>query len=143
ASTRGDGRIGEEITHNVRTIRSVPLVLRASKPPRRLEVRGEAIMTKAAFERLNRRLLERGDEPYANPRNPTSGTLKQLDPGLSKERPLDVFCYGIGLADGIEPRSQQELLQVLADFGLHTNHELAVFGDLEAMVARYLELKRT
>ncbi|MFG0318151.1 MAG: NAD-dependent DNA ligase LigA, partial [Planctomycetota bacterium JB042] len=140
ASTRGDGRVGEEITHNVRTIRSVPLELRGTKPPRRLEVRGEAIMSKAAFERLNRRLAERGEEPYANPRNLTSGTLKQLDPSLSRERPLDVFCYGIGRAEGIAPRSQRELLEILGELGLHTNLELTVFGDLDAMAARYRDL---
>ncbi len=143
ASTRGDGWVGEEITHNVRTIPSVPLKLRAAKPPPYLELRGEAVMKKAVFARLNAELLEAGEEPYANPRNLTSGTLKQLDPALSSTRPLDVYFYGIGRVVGITPRTQRELLATLTDLGLHTNLELVRFGDLDAMVAAYHELLRS
>lgn len=140
ASTRGDGRVGEEITHNVRTIRSVPLRLSGPRVPSLLEVRGEAVMKTADFARLNAQLLESGEEPFANPRNLTSGTLKQLDPSLSLKRPLDVFFYGVGRTEGLEAGSQQELLDRLTEIGLLTNREFAVFGDLEAMLAGYRDL---
>lgn len=141
ASTRGDGWVGEDITHNVRTIKSVPLRLRGSAVPALLEVRGEAVMTKSRFEQLNRELLERGEEPYANPRNLASGTLKQLDPAISQSRPLDLHFYGVGRTEGFAPRSQRELLEQLAALGLPTNQSFAVFGDIDAMVAAYHALR--
>ena len=141
ASTRGDGRVGEDITHNVRTIRSVPLRLRGVTIPSLLEVRGEAIMQRAAFLRLNRQLLERGEEPFANPRNLTSGTLKQLNPALSRERPLEIYFYGVGQVVGLEVETQQELLDRLSGLGLRTNRELTRFGDLEEMLRAYADLE--
>lgn len=137
ASTRGDGVVGEDITHNVRAIRTVPLRLRGDAPPARLEARGEAVMTRADFERLNTALLARGEEPYANPRNLTSGTLKQLDPALSKERPLRVIFYGIGQAEGLTVGTQRGLLEALEALGLKTGLDLATFGDIEEMAAAY------
>ena len=140
ASTRGDGRIGEEITHNVRAIRSVPLRLLGERPPSLLEVRGEAVMSKADFQRLNRDLLERGEEAFANPRNLTSGTLKQLNPALSQERPLAVYFYGVGRVEGLSYSSQRELMEKLSDLGLPTQRQATTYGDLDAMLSAYQEL---
>jgi DNA ligase (NAD+) len=97
-ATRGDGETGEDVTANVMTIQPVPRLLADGAPPR-LDVRGEAYMTRAEFEELNRRLLEQGEEPKANPRNFTAGSLKQKDPRLTAERPLSVMCYGLGAVD--------------------------------------------
>ncbi len=142
ASTRGDGWVGEDITHNVRAIQSVPLRLAGGRVPALLEVRGEAIMRKDAFQRLNRDLLEQGEEPFANPRNLAAGTLKQLDPAVAKERPLDIYFYGTGRSAGIEARTQRELLAWLGELGLRTNVEMTAFGGLDAMLAAYAGLEQ-
>ena len=97
-STRGDGRTGEDVTHNLRTVRSIPLRLtpHADEPlPDLLEVRGEVFMTLAGFDALNRSRMDQGLEPFANPRNSTAGTLRQLDPRSAAERPLDIFIEEI------------------------------------------------
>jgi DNA ligase (NAD+) len=137
ASTRGDGWVGEDVTHNVRTIAALPLRLASKTPPARLELRGEVYMTKAAFEKLNAAILARGDEPFANPRNLASGTLKQQDPALTKARPLAVLFYGIGKCDGFAPATQAALLDQLTEFGLPTNRGFARVGDLDAMIEVY------
>jgi DNA ligase (NAD+) len=124
AATRGDGRRGEEITANVRTIQAVPLRLRGGvRPlPEQLAVRGEVIMRLGEFERLNERLLEQGREPFANPRNAAAGALRQLDPRLTAERPLDIFVYDIlAVSDEIAPAAQWEVLGWLADWGFKVN----------------------
>ena len=97
-STRGDGVRGEEITQNLRTIKSLPLRLIAAHGPmpQRLEVRGEVYMTKRDFQRLNARREEEGEPTFANPRNASAGSLRQLDPRITAGRPLQIFCYGIG-----------------------------------------------
>src|SRR5690554_2921654 len=96
AATRGDGQTGEDITANVRTVRSVPLRLRGDDIPEVLEVRGEMLMTRADFERLNARQQQRGDKIFVNPRNAAAGSLRQLDPRITAERPLRFFAYGWG-----------------------------------------------
>ena len=124
AATRGDGRRGEEITANVRTMPAVPLRLRGEERPlpERLALRGEVIMRLGEFERLNERLIGEGREPFANPRNAAAGALRQLDPRLTAERPLDIFVYDILAASGGEaPASQSEALAALADWGLKVN----------------------
>ncbi len=93
AATRGDGRTGEDITHNVRTIQSVPLRLRGDAVPRMVEVRGEVFMPLAGFHAYNAKAAELGDKQLVNPRNAAAGSLRQLDPRLTAERPLDVFFY--------------------------------------------------
>jgi DNA ligase (NAD+) len=121
AATRGDGRTGEEITANARTIAALPLRLRDARrpPPRRLAVRGEVIMRLGDFERLNERLLEQDREPFANPRNAAAGALRQLDPRLTAERALDIFVYDIlAASDDVHPVSQWQVLESLADWGL-------------------------
>ncbi len=105
AATRGDGEVGEEITQNVRTIRSVPLKLRASEKqpiPERIEIRGEAILPIRAFEKLNEQQRAKNQKTFANPRNAAAGSLRQLDPAITASRPLEVFCYGIGESIGFK-----------------------------------------
>ncbi|HKJ88407.1 MAG TPA: NAD-dependent DNA ligase LigA, partial [Gammaproteobacteria bacterium] len=97
--TRGDGYRGEEITSNLRTIRQIPLRLHGTDWPARLEVRGEVFMSKAGFERLNERREARGEPSFANPRNAAAGSLRQLDPRITAERPLEISIYGLGRVD--------------------------------------------
>jgi DNA ligase (NAD+) len=118
AVTRGDGRHGDDITANIRTLHSIPLRLTSDAPPDVLEVRGEAYMTKKGFLQLNDAREENGQEPFANPRNAAAGSLKQLDPRLVAQRPLDAVFYAAGELNGIEFATQQELLETLKKFGL-------------------------
>ncbi len=122
-STRGDGINGEDVTENIRTIRAVPLLLREEeiKPPSFLAVRGEVIMHIKDFEEFNKELIEKGEEPMANPRNAASGSLRRLDPRETAARPLDIFFYEIMRADGIEIKTQWEALELLKKWGLKTN----------------------
>jgi len=125
ASTRGDGTTGEDVTANVKTIRSVPLTLRhergAPHIPSRLEVRGEVIFPKDAFEQLNRERVEQGEPAFANPRNAAAGSLRQLDSRITAQRPLDIFCHSPGQIDGIRFDSQWEFLAALRGWGLKSN----------------------
>lgn len=102
AATRGDGTTGENITANVRTIRSIPLRLRGDDWPARLEVRGEVFMPKAGFEALNERALKKGEKTFANPRNAAAGSLRQLDSKITASRPLSFYAYSVGVVDGLE-----------------------------------------
>lgn len=118
AATRGDGTRGEDVTHNVRTIKAVPTTLRGS-PPQLLEVRGEVFMTIAGFKAMNQRALERGERTFVNPRNAAAGSIRQLDPRLAANRPFDVFFYGVGETDGWKlPATHSEALQQLREWGL-------------------------
>ncbi len=120
AATRGDGERGDNVTENVRTIKSVPLKLHGAFPPL-LEVRGEVYMTNAELERINAERVKAGDEPYRNPRNTTAGTLKQLDPRQVAKRRLGMFVYDIVPIDGIELKSHTETLARLKAFGFPVN----------------------
>ena len=119
-STRGDGINGEDITLNLKTIRSIPLVLRAgTRPaPERLEVRGEVFLSRAAFQRMNREREEAGQPVFANPRNAAAGSLKQLDSTLTAKRPLDVFFHGTGVVAGASLASHAEFRAAIHDWGL-------------------------
>ncbi|MCP9463168.1 MAG: NAD-dependent DNA ligase LigA [Nitrospira sp.] len=117
-STRGDGMVGEDVTLNLRTIRSLPLSLLAdSHPPAHLAVRGEVYMRRDDFHALNRRMAERGDETFANPRNAAAGSLRQLDSRITAERPLVVTCYEVMASAGTLPPSHWEELETLAAWG--------------------------
>lgn len=117
-ATRGDGATGEDVTHNLKTIASLPLRLRGAGVPRRLEVRGEVFMPLAGFERFNRDAAARGEKPYVNARNAAAGSLRQLDARMTAARPLDLFVYGLGHLEGAQvPQSHGELLQLLRSWG--------------------------
>jgi DNA ligase (NAD+) len=123
-STRGDGVNGEDVTQNIRTIKSVPL--RLLKPahgpmPKLLEVRGEVILPRRAFERLNEERVKAGEPPFANPRNAAAGSLRQLDPKITASRPLDIFCHSPGVMEGIKFESQWDFLQGIKALGLRIN----------------------
>jgi len=118
-ATRGDGRIGEDVTVNLRTIRTLPLQLHAeAAPPARLVVRGEVYMRLDEFQQLNRRMTERGEEAFANPRNAAAGSLRQLDSRITASRPLTVTCYDIMAVAGRAPATHWEELDALAAWGL-------------------------
>jgi len=133
AITRGDGRVGDDVTHTVRTIRNLPQALQAADgdPPALLEVRGEAIMTRAAFERVNRERVSAGEEAFINPRNLASGTLKLLDPSVAAGRPLNFMSYGLGQTEGFAARGHAEAMAKLAALGLPTAGRLGLRGTLD------------
>jgi DNA ligase (NAD+) len=141
-STRGDGRVGEDVTHNLRTIGSIPLRLREAAPGT-LDVRGEVFMTLAGFDRLNRQRVDNGEEPFANPRNSTAGTLRQLDPTVAAARPLDIFVYGVGR--GVEMLgvdNHTDLLQRLAALGFKVSGRLVRGTGIDGMVAFHEQLEK-
>jgi DNA ligase (NAD+) len=137
ASTRGDGRTGEQVTGNLRTIRSVPLRLRGDRVPELLEVRAEVYMEREPFAALNRRLLDAGQEPFANPRNAAAGSLRQLDPRVTAGRPLEVQVHGLGRVSGPPFRTHAEALASLAAMGLRTVKPLAVGTGLGPVLDAY------
>jgi DNA ligase (NAD+) len=137
-ATRGDGRTGEDITANVRTVRSVPQRLRTTDPPRLLEVRGEIYFPTKAFERLNEQLLEQGARPFANPRNGAAGSLRQKDPKITASRPLSLWCHSFGYADGIRFDSHSGFLAWCRDVGLPVSPTSEVRDDIPG-VLDYIE----
>ncbi|MCZ6821754.1 MAG: NAD-dependent DNA ligase LigA [Deltaproteobacteria bacterium] len=142
-STRGDGHTGEDVTHNLKTIRSLPLRLQGRPAPKLLEVRGEVFMPLEHFDRLNRGRLAEGLEPFANPRNATAGTLRQLDPRVSASRPLDLFVYGLGRGkESLELGYQSELMTRLAELGFKVNPRCVSGVDIEGVAAFHAELER-
>jgi DNA ligase (NAD+) len=123
-STRGDGVNGEDVTQNIRTIKSVPLRLMPPAHggvPRLLEIRGEVILPRRAFERLNQERVAAGEPPFANPRNAAAGSLRQLDSRITAARPLDIFCHTPGKIEGVRYQSQWEFLQGIKSLGLKVN----------------------
>ncbi len=141
-ATRGDGITGEDITANVRTIRAIPLQLQNDYPDR-LEVRGEIYMELEAFRKLNRQRREEGENTYANPRNLTAGSLRQLDPRLTAARPLTISCYGVGAISERDIATHHELLKALRRWGLKVNLETVyVAANIEGVIARYNELQQ-
>lgn len=129
-ATRGDGEVGENVTTNLKTIRTIPLRL---WEPVTLEVRGEVFMGKADFEKLNQRRLVEGESPFANPRNAAAGSLRQLDPRLTASRPLDIFVFNLESVAGFEPKTHQETLDYLKTLGFKTS-EIKTFTDIEAII---------
>ncbi len=137
-ATRGDGLKGEDVTANLRTLRSVPLRLSGRGFPRLLEARGEVFMPIKGFERMNRDALGRGEKVFVNPRNAAAGALRQLDPKITATRPLEIFFYGIGAVDGgALPARHSELLAALRGWGLRTSPEIRVERGIEGLLGYY------
>jgi DNA ligase (NAD+) len=141
AATRGDGATGEDITSNIRTLRSVPLRLRGTPPPL-LEVRGEVVMPHAGFEALNARQRQAGQKPFANPRNAAAGSLRQLDARITAQRPLEFYAYSIARVEGAAlPDSHMAGLQQLRDLGLRVNALVQSCVGVEALLAFYHDVQ--
>lgn len=136
-ATRGDGYAGEDVTANLRTVRSIPLRLRGAWAPESIEVRGEVVMYKADFARMNARQRERGDKEFVNPRNAAAGSLRQLDPKMTAERPLRFFAYGVGDAGALPFRRHDEILAWMAEEGLPVSAERATVKGLPGLLAFY------
>ncbi|MBP2666902.1 MAG: ligA [Firmicutes bacterium] len=136
AATRGDGEVGEDVTTNVKTIRSIPLVMQneAGLLPGYFEVRGEVYMPRTAFERLNRERSRAGEQLFANCRNAAAGSLRQLDPKVTAGRTLDFFAYGIGQRQGLPFRTHAEVLAGLGKAGFRINSQHRVFPDIEQVI---------
>lgn len=134
--TRGNGSQGENVTSNIRTIKSIPLQLRADGVtiPPVLEVRGEVYMPRAEFDRLNNNRQEKGESLMANPRNAAAGSLRQLDPKVTAERALDVFLYGIGMYTGIELTTHGQMLEYLKKLGFRINSQYEIFTKIEDVI---------
>ena len=141
AATRGDGLTGEDVTHNVRTISSIPLKLRGRGYPRYLEVRGEIFMPRAGFNALNDKARKAGEKTFVNPRNAAAGSLRQLDPRLTAERPLDMFAYSVGqVRDGQLPACHTKALARLRDWGLKVCPESEVAEGPEGCLRYFQQL---
>ncbi|AUH72722.1 NAD-dependent DNA ligase LigA [Legionella sainthelensi] len=124
AATRGDGTTGENITANIKTIAAIPLVLRTNQPPRFIEIRGEVYMPKAGFEEYNKKAKELGEKTFANPRNAAAGSLRQLNPAVTANRPLAIYCYGIGACEDYRlPSTHWEQLELIKEFGFKVSSE--------------------
>lgn len=138
AATRGDGTTGEDITHNARTIESIPLRLLGEGYPTTLEVRGEVFMPRAGFEAYNKKARAAGEKTFVNPRNAAAGSLRQLDPKLTAERPLDMYVYSVGLVEGgtlLDYHS--EIIEQLQGWGLKTCPERRVVTGVEGCLEYY------
>ncbi|WP_136799902.1 NAD-dependent DNA ligase LigA [Desulfosediminicola ganghwensis] len=138
-STRGDGKVGEDITAQLKTVRSIPLRLLGSPPPL-LEVRGEVFMALAGLERLNSSQIRMGREPFANPRNAAAGSLRQLNPKITASRPLDFYAYGVSLPADTGRNGQYDMLQSLKTYGLPVNEHVRKCETIEAVIEAYHQM---
>ncbi|WP_249336031.1 NAD-dependent DNA ligase LigA [Sinomonas gamaensis] len=141
AATRGDGRTGEDVTHNVFTIKDIPRRLAGENHPEEVEIRGEVYIPTKAFNEFNEALIEDGKAPLANPRNAAAGSLRQKDPAETAKRPLSMFVHGIGAREGIGVKSQSETYRLLKEWGLPTSPYYEVFDSYEK-VLEYIETYR-
>ena len=138
-STRGDGVNGENITQNLRTIKTIPLqLIRKEIPaPERLEVRGEVIIQLKKFKKLNQKREEMGEPPFANPRNAAAGSVRQLDSKITAARPLEIYCYGLGEVTGRTFKTHSEILQTFPKWGLRTNPYIQRCQDIDEVLEYY------
>ena len=134
-ATRGSGDIGDDVTHNLRTIAAIPLKLGSAKPPKLFEIRGEVFMNRAELIRINTEQLKNKQEAYKNARNLTAGTLKLLDPKECAKRKLNFFAYGAGVVDGISIKSQKELFDTLKSFGCPVNPHTKICSSMDEVIA--------
>jgi DNA ligase (NAD+) len=135
AATRGDGTTGEDITHNVLTIKEIPQQLSGTGYPAEMEIRGEVFIPSKAFAEFNEALIEAGKAPLANPRNAAAGSLRQKDPAETAKRPLQMFVHGIGAREGLEAASQSETYRLLAEWGLPVSPYFEVLGSPAEVLA--------
>jgi DNA ligase (NAD+) len=140
-ATRGDGTTGDDITANLKTIRAIPLQLQG-KPPPLLEVRGEAYIPVADFKKLNAEREKAGEPLFQNPRNTAAGSLKQLDPSIVAQRPLQAIFYAIAAAEGVTFKKQSDVLEALKQFGFPVHKHWWVCKDIEEVIARAQQLQR-
>jgi len=140
AATRGNGRVGDDITHNVRTLADVPLRLADENPPPVLEVRGEVYMTNTDLAALNEEQKRRGKEVYANTRNCAAGSIRLLDPRLCAERNLRLYCHGLGYSEGFAIQGHMEFFDRLRELGLPAAPQVTCWPDLEAAIVHCEEL---
>jgi DNA ligase (NAD+) len=140
-STRGDGFTGEDVTQNLKTVKSIPLRLAFSHPPQPLELRGEVYLPLSAFQRLNTEREEEGEPPFANPRNAAAGSIRQLDPRITARRPLSIFCYATGEVDGHDFHSQGEFLATLKQWGLPVNPLIRKCSGINEVCDYYREMR--
>lgn len=143
-STRGDGFTGEDISQNLKTIKSLPLALLSTTDtplPSRLEVRGEVIMTINDFERLNKKRAEEGEQLFANPRNAAAGSVRQLDSRITAQRRLDLYCYGVGLIKGVDIKTQWDMLQAFKSWGLKVNPFVKKCATIDSVLCACKELE--
>ena len=141
--TRGDGTMGEDITQNIKTIRSIPLALRNDKRnfPNLLEVRGEVFMLKKDFQKLNMAREDNNEPLFANPRNAAAGSLRQLDPSITAKRPLSIFCYEAGNITGNTFSSHKDFLSALAEWGFPVNSEIVLTNDVDQILSYHKKLE--
>ncbi|HEY3829409.1 MAG TPA: NAD-dependent DNA ligase LigA [Solirubrobacteraceae bacterium] len=139
-ATRGDGEIGEDVTHNLRTIGAIPLHIEDAPPL--LEVRGEVYMSLKDFAALNERRAEQGLSTFMNPRNSAAGSIRQLDPTLAAERPLSMWCYQVGVTEGLAFKTHWQALQWLREHGFRVNSDIKLLGSEDEVVAQCLEWQR-
>ncbi|MBI3601207.1 MAG: NAD-dependent DNA ligase LigA [Nitrospinae bacterium] len=140
-STRGDGYTGEDVTLNLRTIKSIPLRL-IPPAPSRLEVRGEVFIPIKSFERLNREREEKGEPPFANPRNAAAGSLRQLDSRITAARPLDIYCYGVGVIEGAKFKTHWDILHALKGWGLKVNPLIKICKGIEEVIQYHEDMEK-
>jgi DNA ligase (NAD+) len=139
-ATRGNGEVGEDVTHNLRTIGAIPL--RVEGAPALLEVRGEVYMSLKDFTALNERRAEAGESTFMNPRNSAAGTIRQLDPADAAKRPLSIWAYQVGVTDGLSFTKHSQALEWLREHGFRVNSGIKVLGDEDDVVAQCLEWER-
>jgi DNA ligase (NAD+) len=144
-ATRGDGAVGEDVTQNLRTVQTLPLMLDSAKgiPARnleRIEVRGEVYIERDAFKGLNRRRLESGEPLFANPRNAAAGALRQLDSRITAQRPLNIFCYAVGQIRGLRLQGQREVLDTLRHWGFPVNPQIREAMNIDDCIAYYHQI---
>jgi len=139
-ATRGNGEIGEDVTHNLRTIGAIPL--RVGDAPALVEVRGEVYMSLADFTALNERRAEAGQSTFMNPRNSAAGTIRQLDPSDAAQRPLSMWCYQVGVTDGLSFERHSEALQWLSEHGFRVNPDIKLLGSEDEVVEQCLSWER-
>lgn len=142
-ATRGDGATGEDISHNLRTIRNLPLQLKTLNPPTLLEVRGEVLMPRAGFDKFNAEAQQKGERLFANPRNAAAGSVRQLDPNIAAKRPLAFYAYSVTQIDGTElPATQYEVLQWLKSLGFTISDDIKTGKGLAFVESFYADIQQ-